>query len=188
MKLDCKKVFIYRHRTLDTNEVFYIGIGVTKKRSWTKHGRNKFWHNIVNKHGFIHEIIAEVDTREEAKELEIFLIQLYGRRDLGTGVLVNLTDGGDGLYNLSDEGRKRMSQKRLGIKKSDECRKLMSESQSRGKHSQAKKVIDESNGVIYACIKDASEAYGIGYHNLKDKLSGRKNSVNNTTLKYYNED
>lgn len=183
---DLKKAFVYRHRTLDTNEVFYVGIGVVKRRSWSKNGRNRYWHNVVNKHGFTYEIVSKDISREDAKELEIFLIELYGRRDLHTGNLVNMTGGGDGMYNLSHEGKMSMINHRTGKKKSEECKMKMSLSQSRGKHSQAKKVIDVSNGIIYDCIKDAAESYGIGYHNLKDKLANRKNCVNNTTLRYYN--
>lgn len=188
MRANNKDAYVYRHRTLDTNEVFYIGIGITKKRSWSVYGRNRYWHNVVNKHGFTHEIVASDITRDVAKELEMFLIELYGRRDLGTGKLVNMTSGGDGMYGLSEDGRRKKSEKRIGTKHSESTKRKMSDAQTRGKHSHAKKVVDISNGVIYGCIKDAAEAYGIGYHNLKDKLSGRKNAINNTSLRYYNGD
>jgi hypothetical protein len=185
---DNKQAFVYRHRTLDTNEVFYVGIGVVKRRAWSKNGRNKYWHNVVNKHGFYHEIIQEGLTRELAKELEIFLIENYGRRDLGSGRLVNMTGGGDGMYNLSEAGRQSLIEQRTGRKKSEEAKRKIGEAQKRGKHHSAKKVINILTGKIYDCIKDAAEDYGIGYHNLKDKLSGRKKSVNNTDLRYYNGD
>jgi hypothetical protein len=181
-----KQAYVYRHITKDTSEVFYIGIGLVKRRSWSTYGRNKHWHNVVNKHGFRHEIIQEGLSRELAKELEIFLIQTYGRRDIGTGRLVNMTDGGDGLFNLSEQGRLSLIKQRTGRKKSEEARRKIGEAQKRGKHPQAKKVIDINTGVIYGCIKDAAESYGIGYHNLKDKLSARKGANNNTTLRYYN--
>lgn len=53
-----------------------------------------------------HEKVAEGLTRSEACEIEISLIAHYGRRDLGTGPLYNLTAGGDGLIALSAETRK----------------------------------------------------------------------------------
>jgi len=183
-----KDAYVYRHITEDTNEVFYIGIGVVKRRAWSKHGRNKYWHNVVNKHGFRYEIVQESLSRDLAKELEIILIQIYGRRDIGTGILVNMTDGGDGMFNLSEEGRLSLVKKRTGRKKSEEARRKIGDAQKRGKHPQAKKVINITNGIIYDCIKDAAESYGIGYHNLKDKLSGRKGANNNTSLRYYNGD
>lgn len=46
----------------------------------------------------------------------------------------------------------------------------------------AKKVIDTSNGKIYGCLQDASNATGIKYFNLAGKLNGNKK--NTTTLKY----
>ena len=119
---------VYRHRRLDTNEIFYIGIG-NDKRPYDFNKRSKWWLKIFNKTKINVEIIAKNLTREDACELEMFLISEYGRRDLGTGSLVNMTDGGDtgGLgavrtqehkdaiarsnskRNVSDKTRKKMS-------------------------------------------------------------------------------
>src|SRR5690606_17227737 len=90
--------YVYRHIKKGTTEVFYIGIGTTKKyaRAYEKNGRNKWWKGIVNKYGFEVEIIYKNITWEEACELESLLISAYGRKDLKQGNLVNLTDGGEG--------------------------------------------------------------------------------------------
>ena len=49
---------------------------------------------------------------EEAKALEQTLISLIGRDDLQRGPLLNLTDGGDGLYNPSEETRKKIGDRK----------------------------------------------------------------------------
>lgn len=55
-------------------------------------------------------------TEEEAFSLEQYCIALYGRIDLGTGILRNLTDGGDGSsgWRAPQETRNKMSQSKMG--------------------------------------------------------------------------
>lgn len=121
---------VYRHRRLDTYEVFYIGIGKKEKRAYSKYNRNKHWHNIVNKVGYIVEILYEVDTWEEACELEMLLISEYGRKDLGLGNLVNRTDGGDGCLGAkcSKETRQKLSNSMRGKKHTEETKQKISKS------------------------------------------------------------
>ena len=100
--------YIYKHIRKDTNEIFYIGIGTTKYRATTSHGRNPFWHRVVNKTEWESQIIEDGLSWKEACEKEIELIKLYGRTDLKEGALVNLTDGGEGvLGSKSNIGKKR---------------------------------------------------------------------------------
>lgn len=60
--------------------------------------------------------IQEGLTEEEAFSLEQYCIALYGRIDLGTGILRNLTDGGDGSsgWRAPQETRNKMSQSKMG--------------------------------------------------------------------------
>lgn len=53
-------------------------------------------------------IVKDSLTDQEAIALEKELIKFYGRKDIGTGILRNLTDGGEGS-NPGPESRKRMS-------------------------------------------------------------------------------
>jgi hypothetical protein len=99
--------YLYRHIRLDKNEPFYIGIGCQKnyQRAYVKKHRNKYWNNIVNSTDYRVEIILDNLTKDEALQKEKEFIALYGRKDLGLGTLVNMTDGGDGTFNPSIEAR-----------------------------------------------------------------------------------
>jgi hypothetical protein len=76
-------------------------------------------------------------TESEAFTHEIYMIAVFGRKDLGTGMLRNRTDGGDGVSGLvvGEETRKKLSELRVGEKNpnygkkmSEEQRKKISES------------------------------------------------------------
>lgn len=90
---------VYRHIRLDKNEPFYIGIGKTEKRAYSKHSRNRYWNHITKNTEYKVQVLFNDLSWEQAIEKEIELIQTYGRKDLGLGTLVNLTDGGEGLRN-----------------------------------------------------------------------------------------
>ena len=67
-------------------------------------------------------------TEEEAFKHEVYMIFVLGRKDLGTGILHNMTNGGEGLSGAirSDETRRKMSE--AGKNRSEETKKKMSES------------------------------------------------------------
>ena len=90
---------LYRHLK-PCGEVFYIGIGVNQKRPYDKVRRSNHWKNLVSKYGYEVQILKSDLTWEDACELEVALISHYGRKDLGLGTLVNMTDGGDGAVGV----------------------------------------------------------------------------------------
>jgi hypothetical protein len=123
-----KDFYVYFHRKSTNNEIFYIGKG-NNKRAWQKFRQNKFWNNVVNKHGYYVEIFEDGLQEWAAFELEKNLICLYGRKNLGYGNLTNLTDGGDGLsgFKHSNETIKKITEKSSKFRHSDETKKIMSE-------------------------------------------------------------
>jgi len=108
--------YVYQHVRKDKNQVFYIGIGSDKKyqRAYDIKGRNKLWYNIIKKTDYIVEIIHDNLSWENACNLEIELIKKYGKKCNNTGLLCNLTDGGEGFkFNHSEKSKKQISNKLL---------------------------------------------------------------------------
>jgi group I intron endonuclease len=126
---------VYEHIRNDTNEVFYVGIGEEEKRAFNKHHRSPYWKHIVNKVGYSVNIIYKDIDWEDACKIEKLLIEKYGRKDLGLGLLVNMTDGGEGTFGVivSEESKKKISEANkgntnmLGKIHSEETRQKISE-------------------------------------------------------------
>ncbi len=96
------RYYLYRHIRLDKNEPFYIGIADKQAnlnpygRAYDISNRNKIWKDIFTKNNknIRVEILFECQDYDEIEQKEIEFIKLYGRIDLGTGILANLCDGG----------------------------------------------------------------------------------------------
>ena len=126
--------YLYRHIRLDTNQPFYIGISGKDnnyKRAYIKTKRNELWGRIAFKTNYDVEIVFDNLTEKEVKNKEIEFIKLYGRIDLQTGTLANLTDGGDGVLNENTKSliRSKISKSSLGKKMSESAKKKMGDNQ-----------------------------------------------------------
>jgi len=145
--------YLYKHVRKDTDEVFYVGIGSDDdySRAHTTHKRNQFWKRVVNKTDY-HVIIYEDDkTWDEVVELEKYWISHYGRKNLGEGTLVNLTDGGEGSYGrvLSEETKRKIGKKSKLKVYNDEYRKKLSDTLKGSKnHRYGKKLSKETRKKI----------------------------------------
>ena len=85
-----EKYYVYTYLR-DDNTPYYIGKG-QGKRAWKKYKGETF----PPKNKSFIKIIAHKLTEHEAFLLETKLIKSYGRKDLGTGILRNKSDGGEG--------------------------------------------------------------------------------------------
>ena len=159
------KYYLYRHIRLDSNEPFYIGIGTKKlnrsltskgvySRANTRNKRSVYWKNIVAKTEYKVEILLESDDYEFIKQKEIEFITLYGRRNLGKGTLVNLTDGGEGALNAicSESTKEKKSLKLKGLPVSKETKLKAEEYQQ----NLIKNIRDEIVGNIYVTNQGAT--------------------------------
>jgi len=84
----------------DDGTPYYVGKG-TGRRAYTS------WAHGVHKPADKHKILVqEFPTEQDAFAAEIFLIAYYGRLDLGTGCLRNLTAGGEGFSGIKFPSQK----------------------------------------------------------------------------------
>ena len=129
--------YVYQHRRLDTNEIFYVGKGKDLRKDSFKN-RNKHWRHISESAGFVSEILISNIEEEFALLIEQEVICKY--RKLGYN-LVNYTNGGEGIsgYKHTTESKQRMSEKQKlrfmtssawikGKSWSDDVKKKLSES------------------------------------------------------------
>lgn len=188
-----EKYYLYQHIRLDKNEPFYIGIGTIQKsqqssikqeilyyRAFSKIRRNSIRNKIVNKTDYSIEILITSDNYDFIKSKEIELIEKYGKIYLNTGILSNLTDGGEGTngYKASIQTRKKYSKRMINTKFSEETKLKMSISrQNRIVGTNNKIVLSLEDGIFYNFIREVSKIYNISYQILRRKLS-QNNSLN----------
>jgi hypothetical protein len=105
------KHYLYQHIRLDTNDVFYVGVGTkyNHSRDYTRakargKQRNYIWRGIVERTDYRVEILFESDDYEFVKRKEISLISQHGQIIKSNGKLCNLTDGGDGTKGHNKVG------------------------------------------------------------------------------------
>jgi ribosomal protein L32 len=104
---------------------YYIGKG-HKGRAFKHHGRRCPAPRDKSYIVFVQEGLTE----QEALKLEQYCIALYGRIDIGTGILHNLTDGGEGASGMKhgEQAKQKVSQARRGKRLSMEHRLKLSQS------------------------------------------------------------
>ncbi len=177
---------VYRHRRLDTNQVFYVGISNNYNRPYD-YGkkRNVIWNSIVKKTDYVVEIVNDNISYEDALELEILLIKEYGRISEKNGLLANLTDGGEGKlgckhWNTGTKGIKKANKGsfkkgfvpwNVGIPISDKQKQIISKIHKGKKISKEhsdklsairrKICLDIESGIFYDSLKDACSALNL---------------------------
>jgi hypothetical protein len=124
------KFLVYGLQEADSTLPFYIGWSGDDKRSrpltHIREAHNSPTHR-TNRHKCNTILAAEkrsveilvieflrTDSFEDSVQTEKDLIHKYGRRDLGTGCLTNMTDGGDGYRGWSEAARAETSKRFKG--------------------------------------------------------------------------
>ncbi len=107
-----KQIYVYIYRLLDGTPI-YVGKG--SRWRFRDHFGPKYKTRLAHKlrklrkeEGYsLYPEFIFLDNDEEALSLEISLIAEFGRLDMGTGTLYNLTDGGEGTagWVMTEEAR-----------------------------------------------------------------------------------
>ena len=118
--------YVYEHWRLDRDECFYVGKG-HGGRAYKRSGRNSHWTNIVAKlerigSGYEIRLVATNLSEEEAFAIERERIAFW--RDIVD--LANMSSGGEGLADPSEEIRQKISAAHTGKLVSDETRAKLS--------------------------------------------------------------
>jgi hypothetical protein len=143
------KYYVYAYIRKSNETPYYIGKG-TGYRAYQKTNRSVSVPNNKNQIRFLHQNLSE----EDAFNYEIHYIKMFGRKDIGTGILLNKTDGGEGksgnkpkAYKTrcdkgkpgkpkgpqSEEHKRKISESLKGMKRNLETRQKMSNAKKKSK-------------------------------------------------------
>ena len=142
--------YVYAYLRTEGYSPYYVGKG--REGSW-RHA-SKFHSVVLPKDKERITIIKEGLTNEEACELERLLILMWGRKDKGTGVLRNRTDGGEGTPGrvFSEETKEKIRQKALGRKSARKGVVLPQEVKDKVSKSRKGKGLSNTNATRHPCV------------------------------------
>lgn len=125
-----KKFEVYQLRASDEELGFYIGKTFTGSRRLAAHiaeskrkvggyKSNKIFSVLHRGETVLYEVLGVFNSEEEALLEEVRLIKISGRRQDGSGFLVNITRGGEGTsgWSPTEVTRQRISEANLASKK-----------------------------------------------------------------------
>jgi len=120
---------------------YYIGKG-KGRRLYTKSGNEIKLPKEKSRIIFLKQNLTE----EEAFKHEIYMIAVFGRKDLGTGILRNKTNGGEGSSGLirSEEFKRKMSKIHKGKILSKEQKQILDEHRVKVHSSESKEKMSKS--------------------------------------------
>lgn len=123
-----KQYYTYAYLREDGSP-YYIGKGKVRNRCKYRIGAK---HTSTTVAPLDRQIVLKTfDSEFDAFKHEIYMISLFGRKDLGTGILHNKTDGGEGASNISEYARKRTSQIHKGKVLSEETKSKISKTRKK---------------------------------------------------------
>lgn len=196
------RYYVYGYYDLD-GQPFYIGKGCgercyyhlyksqNKKKGVYYNPRKSRKINLILKQvgskNFIEnniKILHSELSEKEALEKEAQLIKKYGRLDLKTGILTNLTDGGEyciGSLKKTQSHREKLSKALTGHKRSIEsCSKQSDKIKGSGNPMHNKKHSEEAKNKIRIANSKPIVFKGVRYQSISD--ASRQLCVSRTTV------
>ena len=172
-----QKVYRIYIVTNSANGKQYVGITNNLQRRWNNHknadGKIPALHNAIKKYGinsFVFSHIADAFDFECAKIIERLLISQHNTISPNG---YNLTSGGDGTFNPSDELREKLSLSHCGKIQSEETRKKRSNT-LKNLYAQGMKV--PSKGKTWKMSKESKEKIRLSKIGANNPMYGKKQS------------
>ena len=104
---------VYAYLRASDNSPYYVGVSTGTSRVVDQKNHRKHGVSVPKDRTKIVFLRGEL-TKAKAGEWERFYIKHYGRQDLGTGILINRSAGGEGEQELSDETKAKLSEANKG--------------------------------------------------------------------------
>ena len=127
------KYYTYMYLRQEDATPYYVGKGAGA-RAYTQHNhrvrRPKYEHLIIVQHW---------ESEEKAFEIEKWWIKFWGRKDIGTGILRNMTDGGDAPPN--QKGVPKSAEHRRKIGAAHKGKTVSEETREKTRKARAKQVM-----------------------------------------------
>ena len=138
---------------------YYIGKG-KRNRAYNKHQKGISVPKDKSRIIFLKQNLTEA----EAFRHEIYMIAVFGRKDLGTGILRNMTNGGEGPSGMvhSEETKDKIRQRAMGRKASQKTKQKLSKIHKGRKHTEEWKKIQSE--------RMKGNTYGFGRKHSPDSL------------------
>ena len=166
--------YVYLYLDPVNFDTFYVGKGTGQRWKLCTHRpeHNKWLARKINKIGAENILIKMINCKSEehAFQLEKEIIQQFGRRDLGLGTLLNMTDGGEGLSGAiwTDE---RKANKSIEVKKHFEKNGNPFKGKKHTEDAKHRMHIAKSGSGNYCAVLDEEKVLTIRANFIKTTLS-----------------